>query len=90
MLPIFLATLHGGITAVRAIPVRDGFFGGEPLWLSAEARQVLEFLDLMIVVAGVIFGAVWAIRVWRFLVIKRLRWMTAQEVADFEKRNPDF
>jgi hypothetical protein len=45
---------------------------------------------MLLAATGVVAGLVLTRRVWRFLVVKKLRWMSDHDVDEFHKRDPGF
>ena len=90
ILPVVLTVVHDGWRAIPTIPVVERIFGGEPTWLSPEAAQFVSFVNLLLGGTGLIAALAFAMRVWRFIVVKKLGWMTDRDVDEMHKRDPGF
>ena len=88
--PVVVALAHGGWSDVETWPTKDRFFPGAPNWLNPTPAIILATVVVLGALAGVALGAVFSVRCWRHVVVRKLQWMTAEEFEEMLKRQPDF
>jgi hypothetical protein len=90
ILPVVLTVVHDGWRAVPTIPVAERIFGGEPVWLSPKDASFVSVVSGLLAFAGMIGASMLAMRAWRFVAVKKLCWITDQDVDEMNRRDPGF
>ena len=89
-IPIAVALAHGGVSELSRWPIRQGVFPGIPEWATGTAEMALGLVPPFFAIAGMGAGAALALQAWRYIMVKRLHWMTDDEVDEVLKRDPGF
>ena len=90
VLPLVMAVGRNGFQGIESIPVEWYGFAHAPSWIDPKADHdvysIVDLCGLVLAVPGAwLFGTL-GVRLWRFLVVTKLHWMTDEEVLAFEER----
>ncbi|HEY2407628.1 MAG TPA: hypothetical protein VGI10_16585 [Polyangiaceae bacterium] len=90
IVPLILAVNHEGLAGIRQIPVEGHVFAHPPLWIQrdpglAPSYKFFEFVGAIAGLAG--FGVLgsYGSRRWDHLMVKKLKWLTEDELKAFHK-----
>jgi hypothetical protein len=91
VIPLILALLHEGTAGLAHVGRTEMFFGALPSWIvpGSVLSVVVQVLHWTAVVLGLVLAMVAAQRWFRYLAVVRLKWMTAEEFEEFERRAGD-
>jgi hypothetical protein len=85
-----LAVTDRGWVGLGLVPRTFWVFPELPAWFDATQAKVGQICCLTLALVLGVTGLRLAQRVWQYLVVKRFRWMTDQEVDEFWRRDPGF
>jgi hypothetical protein len=81
---------HDGWAAMGHLPISSWGMPEKPPWLSEDekfrASIFISIFCLVLAMAGTGLG----LKLWRFLVVQKLRWMTNEEADEVFKHYPEF
>lgn len=90
VLPLTLALGHGGVEGLRHIPVDWYGAAHAPAWVDQDSgllsRHHVDTFGLFLSIPSAAVFSVLFHRLWTFIVVKRLHWMTAEEVERFNNK----
>lgn len=90
VLPSILALDRDGLNGLRAIPVDWYGTAHAPPWVDRESdfwsRNVVDILGGFLGIALAAILGVLLHRLWTFLVVKKLHWMTKEDVERFNNK----
>ena len=92
LVPLALAVLRDGIDGPAQIPIEWGVIANLPIWLDPESGRpwytIAGIASMIVCIAGAGVLGLLGGRLWGWLVVKKFRWMTEEEVREFSKRDP--
>jgi len=90
--PLVLATLRDGQPGIHDIPTEWGLFANISIWLNGQNSRLAYLAAVLVdgafMLAGLIVVGLLGGRLWGWLVVKKFKWMTQEEVREFSKRDP--
>lgn len=92
-LPPLAVASWGGHGGIASIPRSAFVFAEPPDWLRSENHSLFSSIKLcsaVFALAGAAAAMALAQRLWRYLMVRKLGWMTDKEVDEFWKRDPGF
>jgi hypothetical protein len=90
ILPALVALCHGGWEELASTPRQEGIFPGPPAWMSPRSASTFSVIYGTLGIAGGFVGLYFAERLWQYLVVIKLHWMTESEVKEMKRREPGF
>ena len=91
--PLILAVARDGWSGVSHLPLEYFPFGNLPLWAAETGKAMRALTGLMYFVPMVLgfaaFGR-WGERLYAYLVVRKLHWMTQEEVDEARKREKQY
>ena len=93
ILPPAVALAHGGFVEVASLPRSHGVFPEPPDWLMSYSETMYGAVKVgsgILLIVGMVVVTLLGQRLWRYLVVRKLGWMTDEEVEAFWKRDPGF
>ncbi len=88
LLPIVVTVVEKGWFGIREIPAEMYVFPKDPLWIDTQSTLfvVVTYGKAVLGTVTAVAGAFLATKLWRYLVVKKLRWMTDREVDEYLHR----
>jgi hypothetical protein len=90
VLPLGLTIAHGDPAALNEIWVERHLFARTPTWIDAAGDSTLYDIvglgtAVMAFLGAASFGVL-GLRLWQYLIVRRFKWMTEEEVQEARKR----
>ncbi|SRR6266498_1901744 len=88
LLPVTVTLIEKDWSAIRQIPTEMHIFAKDPTWIDPHSTLflVVTWGKALLAVATGSIGIALGIKFWRYLVVKKLRWMTEEQVETYLKR----
>ena len=88
LLPVAVTVVKNGWPAVREIPTELHIFPRVPTWIDPQSTLflIVNYGTLTLALASACAGLLLSIKLWRYLVVKKLRWMTEDQADAYLKR----
>lgn len=88
--PVIVSMLHGGLHEVTTIPITQHVFPDVLPWMSPAASELLGGVKIVFAMAGMMFGPLFGVPLWRCIVVRMLQWMTIEDFKMMLSRYPGF
>ncbi len=79
---------RGSLSAITGIPIKSWVFPVSAPWFTETEETLWNIGGILALIAAFVV-LIWCFKLWRYIVVRKLNWMTDEEVDEFLIRGGD-